>query len=183
MAKDDDDILLPRSKKPKTKASSGRAPSAQMARVMLGTRVVGIAFGGFVTLVGFMSIVGFLTNNFFARLLVALVFVIGLPAFASDRLLKKTSFGGGLTFVADVFAIVLLGLALLFVAADVVTKGMFAKEGDRYARGGSRAMARVVYYLAGVAPTFPDEKEGAAGAGSASASASASATASAKERR
>jgi hypothetical protein len=172
VAKDDDEILLPK-KKAKSGSSSRGAPSPQMAKLMLGTRVVGTVFGGFVTLVGFMAIVGYVTDNFFARLLVALTFVIGLPAFLSDRLLKRTNLGGGLTMVADVFAIVLLGLALMFVAADVVTKGMFAKEGDRYARSGSRTMARIVYYVAGVAPVFPDEKEGAKAPGAASASSSA----------
>lgn len=171
--KDDDDDLPVSKPKGKLKPKSRSGASPQMVKLMLGTRAVGVVFGGFVTLVGFMSMVGFITDNIFARLLVALVFVIGIPAFISDRLLKRTNIGGGLPMVVDVFAIVLLGFALLFVAADVVTKGMFAKEGDRYARSGSRTMARVVYYVAGVSPTFPDEKEAAAkAAGSASASAS-----------
>ena len=100
-----------------------------------------------------------------------LVVVLGIPVVLLDRIFKKTSLRG-VSVATDVLAIFLLTFALLFVAADVVTKGMYAKEGDRYARSGSRTMARVVYYVAGVAPVFPEEKEAGKGAGSASASAS-----------
>jgi hypothetical protein len=140
------------------------------------TRTIGILFGGFVTLVGMMSVIGFITDNFWIRLLAALFIVVGLPAFVSDRFLKRTNLGGGLSMVVDIFAIVLLGIALLLVAADVLSKPLLVREGDRYARSGSRTMARVVYFLGGVSPVFPEEK-GTAPAGSGSTSASGSASA------
>lgn len=146
-----------------------------MLRLMRITRLVGVVLGGFVTLVGMMSLVGFITDNFWARLVVALVVVVGLPAFVSDRLLKRTGLGGGLAMVTDIFAIVLLGAALVLVAVDFASKPLLVREGDRYARSGSRTMARVVYFLGGVSPVFPDER-GTPPAGSASASASASAS-------
>ncbi|MBX3217189.1 MAG: hypothetical protein KF850_34485, partial [Labilithrix sp.] len=59
---------------------------------------------------------------------------------------------------------------------DFASKPLFVREGDRYARSGSRAMARVVYFLGGVSPVFPEES-GAPPAGSGAASASASASA------
>jgi hypothetical protein len=154
-----DDDLLPkkRTAPPKAPASkTARAASPQMARAMKATRVVGLLLGGFVTLVGFMGLVGLVTDNFWVRLLVALVVVVGLPAFAAERVLRRS--GGGFALVGDVFAILLLGVALMLVSADILTKGMLVDEGDRYATSGSRTMARVVYFLAGVAPTFPDEE-------------------------
>jgi hypothetical protein len=181
VAKDD---LLPKKKtsssaKPSLKTGSsskggGRA-SPQMLRLMRVTRGIGILFGGFVTLVGMMSLVGFISDNFWLRLAIALVIVVGLPAFVSDRFLKRTNLGGGLAMVADIFAIVLLGFAIVLVAADFASKPLLVREGDRYARSGSRTMARLVYFFGGVSPVFPDEKAaGPAGSGSSSAAGSAS---------
>jgi hypothetical protein len=150
-----------------------------MLRIMRITSAAGILAGGFVTLVGVMSLVGLVTDNLIARLLVGLVVAIGLPAFLADRLLKRTGMGGGLGMVVDVFAIVLLGIALTFVAAEAVTRPLLAREGDRYARSGSSSMASVVYFLAGVSPVWPADKAAAQPGASSSASASASASSSA----
>ena len=172
MAKDDDDDVVPK-KRAKLTPESSSGPSAPMLRLMRITRAVGILVGGFVALVGFMSLVGIVTDNFVARLVVALVVAIGLPALLSDRLLKKTNMGGGLSMVSDVFAIVLLGIALLFVAAEGLTGPLFTKEGDRYARSGSTTMASIAYFLGGVSPVWPGDKPAAKPGASASASASA----------
>ena len=176
MAREDD--LLPKKKSPAAKGSVAKSSSAspQMLRLMRITRTIGVVLGGFVTLVGMMSLVGLVTDNFWVRLLVALIVVVGLPAFLSDRVLKRTKLGGGLGMVGDIFAIVLLGIALLLVGVDFASKPLLVREGDRYARSGSRTMARVVYFLGGVSPVFPEEK-GAAPAGSGAAPASASASA------
>jgi hypothetical protein len=178
MAKDDDDLLPKKkaistssSKSSSSKKSGSKPASPQMIRLMRITRIVGIFFGGLVTLVGLMSVVGFITDNFWVRLLVGLVIVVGLPAFISDRFLKRTNLGGGLSMVADIFAIILLGFALILVAVDFVSTPLLVREGDRYARGGSRTMARLVYFLGGVSPVFPEEKPLAGPAGSGSASA------------
>lgn len=146
-----------------------------MLRLMRIARTVGILLGGFVTLVGMMSVVGFATDNFWARLLVALVVVVGFPAFVSDRVLKRTRLGGGAAMVADLFAIVLLGIALLLVEADFVSKPLLVSEGDRYAKSGSRGMARLTYFLGGVSPVFPEDRPPAP-AGSASTAPSAKAS-------
>ena len=164
MAKDDD--LLPK-KRVKTSSSSGDAirksssskssgPSAGVLRVMRITCGLGIVAGGFVSIVFVMALVG--TESFLIRFLVALVVVIGLPAFVADRLLKNSTSAGGLGMVANVFAIVLLGVGLFAVGADFLTKEMLKREGNRYAESGSRLMARVVYQIGGFRPTFPDEK-------------------------
>lgn len=144
-----------------------------MARLMRITRGIGVLAGGFVTLIGMMSVLGFITESFWVRFAASLLVVVGVPAFVSDRLLKRTNLGGGLAMVFDVFAIVLLGVALVLVAADLLSKPLLVREGDRYAKSGSRTMARVVYFLGGVTPKFPDEK-GTAPSGSGSAAPSAS---------
>ena len=184
MAKDEDEIVVP--KKSKTaKASAGAAggtrASPPMRRLMRITSAVGIGLGGFVTLAGIMAVVGLAIENIWARLIVGLLVVIGLPAFLADRLLKRSdstlATRGGLGMVADVFAIVLLGVALVLVGADTVTSSLFRHEGDLYAKHGSTGMARAVYFVAGVSPVFPAEKAGANPNGSASGSASTSAAA------
>jgi hypothetical protein len=179
VAKDDDDILLPKKKKAAPlKPASGSGPSVPMLRLIRIARGVGLLIGGLITLVGVMGIVGLVTGNFLARLLVALVLVIGIPALATDRLLKRTK-ARGLGLVGDVFAIVLLGLALFFVGLEFLSKPLFVGEGDHYARSGSRGMSRFAYWLGGVTPVFPEERGLSrtiqAGALSAAPSASASA--------
>jgi hypothetical protein len=175
VAKDDDKIIVP--KKSKAKAvSTGRIASASMRKLMRITRAIGIALGGFVALVGVMAVVGLALSNIWVRLVVGLIVVIGLPALLSDRLLKRTSANlatrGSLGMVADVFAIILLGVSLTIVAANAMTKSLLVHEGDLYARSGSTGMARLVYFIAGVSPVFPNEKPGAKPAGSASGSTS-----------
>ncbi len=159
MAREDDD-LLPKKKtvtaKPKGTAATGISPG--MRSLMRIARAIGILVGGGVALVGFMSVVGFVVESFWVRFAVAFLVVVGLPAFVSDRFLKKTNLGGGPGMVADVFAIILLGAALTLVTVDVASKPLLVREGDRYARSGSKAMARLVYFLGGVAPSFASEK-------------------------
>lgn len=152
-----------------------------MRRIMRITAGAGIALGGFVTLTGVMGVVGLAVENTWARLAVGLLVVIGLPAFLADRLLKRSdstlATRGGLGMVADVFAIVLLGIALMLVSADAMTSSLFAHEGDLHAKHGSMTMARAVYFVAGVSPVFPGDKPTVNPTASASASASASTSA------
>lgn len=181
MPKDDDEILLPKTRKaPPLKPASHGGPSAPMLRLIRITRAVALVVGALVTLVGVMGVVGLVTGNFLARLLVALVLVIGVPALVTDRLLKRTK-ARGLGVAGDIFAIVLLGLALFFVGLEFLSKPLFVGEGDHYARSGSRGMARFAYWLGGVTPVFPEERglprTVQAGALSASPSASASSAA------
>jgi len=155
-----EDELLPKKKSVAAKPAKSAA-SPQMRRLMRVARGVGILFGGIVTVIGLMATLGFVTETTWIRLVVALLVTIGLPAFVSDRFLKKTNMRGGLGLVGDIFAIVLLAIALLLVAVDVASKPLLVREGDRYARSGSRTMARFVYFLGGVSPVFPEERAGA----------------------
>ena len=171
----DEEIIVP--KKSKAKAvSAAPTASASMRKLMRITCGIGIALGGFVALVGVMAVVGLGISNIWVRLVIGLLVVVGLPSFLSDRLLKRTSSNlgtrGSLGMVASVFAIVLLGMALTLVAADKMTSSLLAHEGDNYARSGSPTMARLVYFVAGVSPVFPNEKAAAKPGASASGSAS-----------
>ncbi len=158
MAKPDDDLpILPKKTAGKKLVPEGRRPSPPMLRLMRIARAIGILLGGFVTIVGLMSVVGIVTDMFWVRLGIAVLVGIALPALAADRVLKRTNMGGGLATVVDVFAIVLLLLAIVFVGLGSMTAGILRDEGDRYARSGSKLMARAVYFLAGVSPTFPGE--------------------------
>jgi hypothetical protein len=182
VAKDDDEIIVPKKSKAKP-VSTGATASASMRKLMRITCALGIALGGFVALVGAMSVVGLGLSNIWARLIVGLLLIVFLPAFLADRMLKRTSANlgtrGSLGMVADVFAIVLLGISLMLVAASGLTKGLLTHEGDHYARSGSTTMARLVYFIAGVSPVFPHEKAGAKPGGSASGSTSATPSSSA----
>jgi hypothetical protein len=117
-------------------------------------KVVAIALGGLCTYVAFASLVGLVTGNGWARALGALVLSVALPAIAVDRALPKKDAGKprpGL--VADVIALTLLGVALLFVGlGQPVTRPMLVTEGDRLAEDGHAVPAHVVYLLAGVRP-------------------------------
>ena len=185
VAKDEDEIVVPKKSKSTKASSSGGGTASRasppMRRIMRVTAGIGIALGGFVTLVGVRGVVGLAVETIWPRLVVGLLVVVGLPAFLADRLLKRSestlATRGGLGMVADVFAIVLLGIALTLVAADAMTSSLFAHEGDLYAKHGSTGMARAVYFVAGVSPVFPGDKPSAKPNGSASAAPSASASA------
>ena len=145
------------------------------------TCAIGITLGGFVALVGVMAVVGLAVSNIWARLAVGLIVVIALPAALADRILKRTNANlgtrGSLGMVADVFAIILLGIALVLVSANAMTKSLLTHEGDLYAKAGSSTMARLVYFIAGVSPVFPGDKPAAKPAGSTSTAPSTSSAA------
>jgi hypothetical protein len=113
-----------------------------------------IALGGVCTFVAFASIVGVVTGNAWARALVALVLTVLFPAAAVDRALPKKDAGKprpGL--LGDVVALVLLGIAMLFVGlGQPVTRPLLVREGDRLAEDGREVPAHLVYFLGGVRP-------------------------------
>lgn len=146
----DEDIVPKRSPQ-----RSARGVSPGMRRLMRLTRVLGVLLGGIVTLVFVMSVVGLAIDNFWVRLLVGLIVVVAVPAVIAERLLRRTNLSG-VSFVANVFAVVLLSLALIIASFGAVTRPLLVREGDRHARAGSRTFARAVYFIAGVTPTFPE---------------------------
>jgi hypothetical protein len=130
-----------------------------------------IVLGGVCTYVSFASIVGIATGNAWARAGLALVLTVVFPMAAVDRALKKKD--GGKTrpgLVGDVVAMVLLGIALLFVGlGQPVTGSLLVREGDRLAEDGREVPARFVYFLGGMRPVdAPEPAPSAAPSASAS---------------
>lgn len=112
-----------------------------------------IAVGGLCTFVFFASLVGVATGNGWARALVALLLTLGLPAIAIDRALPKDAGKARPGLVTDTIALVLLGMALLFIGfGQPITRPLLVHEGDRLAQDGDAIAAHVVYLLAGVRP-------------------------------
>ena len=163
-----DDLEKKPAKKTASKSSSSRD---KLKQVKLWVRGVSIALGLFLAVLGWMSLIGLLTANFAVQIVFALVVALGTPTLLADRILKKYGAEGGLGFVADIFGVTLLGMAILFVAATPATRPLFKREGDRMAESGAKGFARITYWLGGLSPDFPD---GPAPAASGSASASAS---------
>ncbi len=117
-------------------------------------KVLAIALGGACSFVSFASLVGLVTGNAWARGIGGLVLTVALPAFAVDRALPKGDATKGRPgLVGDVIALVLLGVAMLFVGlGQPVTRPLLVREGDRLAEDGHDVPAHVVYLLAGVRP-------------------------------
>lgn len=115
---------------------------------------VAIAAGALCTFVAFSSVVGLATGNGWARGIVGLVLTLALPAVVVDRTLPKGDVKKARPgLVSDAIAIVLLGVALLFVGfGQPLTRPLLVHEGDRYAEDGHDVLAHVVYFLAGVRP-------------------------------
>lgn len=116
-------------------------------------KVVALAVGGLGTVLCTMAIVGLVTDNGWARVAVAVVFAVALPAVLADRLHPEDpAQAAGAT--SDVFAFswmaITLGAAL---GAGAVTRPVLAAEGDRLARADMEVLARALYILAGVTPT------------------------------
>ncbi|HEY6460563.1 MAG TPA: hypothetical protein VIY73_10450 [Polyangiaceae bacterium] len=144
------------------------------ARVVKG---LGIAVGGICSFVAFASLVGIVTGNVWARGIIALVLCIVFPAFAVDRALPKgDATKGRVGLVGDVVALVLLGIAMLFVGiGQPVTRPLLVREGDRLAEDDHAIAAHVVYLMAGVRPVdaLPAAPPPASGASAATPGASA----------
>ena len=118
-----------------------------------------IVLGGVCTFVSFSSIVGIATGNAWARAGLALVLTVVLPMAAVDRALPKKDAGKARPgLVVDVIAMVLLGVALLFIGVgQPVTRPLLVREGDRLAEDGREVPAHFVYFLGGVRPVDAPE--------------------------
>jgi hypothetical protein len=129
-----------------------------------------IVLGGVCTFVSFSSIVGIATGNAWARAGLALVLTVVLPLAAVDRALPKKDAGKARPGLAvDVIAMVLLGVALLFIGVgQPVTRPLLVREGDRLAEDGREVPAHFVYFLGGVRPVDAPAEPAASAAPSAS---------------
>jgi hypothetical protein len=146
---------MPTTSKPTLPTTRPAASSSKLGSVA--ALVKGIAlFVGFVgSALCLMACVGAITENGYARVLVAIAVAFVIPLVVADRLLPddpKRAKG----LVSDVVALFWLGFALLFAGLlGNVTRGLLTREGDRLTASGWVNVARVTYLLAGVAPSIP----------------------------
>jgi S1-C subfamily serine protease len=126
-------------------------------RVPYGVLKVAAIAAGFVgSFVSIMAAVGAATESSYARVGAALAGVIVLPLGVADRLLPKDDPKRARGLVTDVFAVGLLGFALLFTAAgNTITRPLLLREGDRLVRAGWDGLARVAYLLARADVAWP----------------------------
>jgi hypothetical protein len=159
VADDDDFEIRPTKKKVALKPKSKSAPPRFLVAARI-VKMLALAVGGFVAIVGWMSVFGLVLDNSIVRLVLAILPTLGLGLLVVDRVLKRwsTDDRGGATL--DVFAIFFMVQALAFVLLGNITHGAFTKEGDRYARSGSRGFARAAYLLGGKSPTFDETPPG-----------------------
>lgn len=136
--------------------SSPPKKGSAVATAVRWLRVVALTGGLLVALLGLSAALGFATDILILRAVVALVVLVGLPLFVSDKLLARMKAPGDkLGVVLDVFGVLWVGLAWLFIAA--VPK-VLVSEGDRQTRQGSIWLAKASYFLGGVNPTFREER-------------------------
>jgi serine protease Do len=139
-------------------------------------KVAALVLGFVGTLVSLMALVGAVTANGWARLGVALVVAIVVPAVLVDRLLPDDEPAKARGLSGDVFAVVWLGFTVAFVVGLAKWSApMLVREGDRLTASSLGSVAKVAYFLGRAKTTVEPTPEPSASAGTASASAAPSA--------
>jgi len=133
-------------------------------------KTIAIVVGLALTILALMALIGLLTDNFWIRLVPAVLVAVATPLIAIERMLPADEPKRAKGLPTDFLAILWLGFAVLFVGvAGPITRGVLVAEGDRYAASGPMIVARSVYWIAGATPEMPeppqdsDEAEGAEG--------------------
>src|SRR5262249_7614273 len=112
-----------------------------------GAMVVGLPS----TVVFLMALIGGVAENGYARVVGALIVAIVLPLLVADRMLPEHDPTRARGLVGDVCAVTWMLLAVVLAgAANVSTRSLLAREGDRLVQGGHDGIARAAYFLAGV---------------------------------
>jgi hypothetical protein len=116
-------------------------------------KAIAILVGTFGTMVALMSLVGVVTGNGYARLVIAALLTIAVPAFLTDRLVPKEDPLRAIGLPTDVFAVFLLGFTFFYVVlCHAGTRSLLAREADRERVAGWVVPARVVYFFASYYP-------------------------------
>src|SRR5215472_719684 len=108
-------------------------------------KAISIAVGFIVTVVALMAIVGALTANGWVRTLVAIVVALAVPAIIADRVRPKDDYIGGMGLPSDIFALILLGFAVLFIAVPSKGRALLLREADRETQAGAGPFAKLPY--------------------------------------
>jgi S1-C subfamily serine protease len=182
MAKDESPSDKPDSsakpaKKPAPKPAARQTASPPGPAIVVGHKLLKLA--GFVVglpaaTLSVMAMIGGVTENGFARVIGAVVLVIGVPLFIADRLLPNHDPTRARGLVSDVLAVSWTLTAFVIAAAlGGTTRPMLGREGDRLVKAGYPDLARGAYLLAGFDATIPSPEPAPVASASASASAAA----------
>jgi len=115
------------------------------------TKIVAITVGLFLSVLCLMAVVGILTDNGWARVLIASIVAVVLPLVVADRVLPANDPASAKGLVSDVLALIWLGFPTLFIiAANGVTRDVMLHEGDRLMQSGWSTTGHLTYLLAGV---------------------------------
>lgn len=104
------------------------------------------------TVVSLMSLIGLATDNFWIRLVPAIIVALGAPLLLVDRLLPddEAAMKSAQGLTTDTLALVWLGFAVLFIGVgQPLTGALLVAEADRYAGSGVEPVAFGLYWLAG----------------------------------
>lgn len=153
------------SKEPSISKPKKSGSSSSVFRIIHGiSKTIAIVVGLALTVLSLMSLIGFFTDNFWIRLIPALVLALGAPLFLVDRLLPDGDQAAARGLTTDVLAVVWLGFGVLYVGlAQPLTGSLVIAEGDRYAASGSTTFARMTYWMGGASPiasTTPPDRSG-----------------------
>jgi len=100
-----------------------------------------------------MALVGLVTDNGWARAIVALLVAVLLPAFIADRLLPDDGEARPKGLVSDVLATTWMTVPVVMaIALNAFTQPVLAAEGDRLRQSRLNSLAAVVYKMAAVDP-------------------------------
>lgn len=134
----------------KVSAQKKPKPAFKVAHGLVKT--LAILIGLPLTVLALMSLIGLATDNFWIRLVPAVIVALGAPLFLVDRLLPDDDATTARGLPTDVLALLWLGFAVLFVGlAQPVTGSLLVAEADRFAPG-TPLLAQVTYWMAGTTP-------------------------------
>lgn len=152
-----------------SKPKKGKSSSSVFRIVHGVTKTLAILIGLPLTVLSLMSLIGLFTDNFWIRLIPALVLALGVPLFLVDRLLPDNEQAAARGLPTDVLAVVWLGFGVIFIGlAQPLTSSLIIAEGDRYAASDSTTIARMTYWMGGASPiasTEPPDGSGDADGG------------------
>ena len=127
------------------------------SRILTGLlKTIALFIGGLLTIISLMAILGLFIGNGWAQLGIALVVALGIPALIADRVLPsdaKKSDG----VVSDVYSLIWVGFALLFVGLSSVTGNMLRDKAADFHKNDKTNLAALTMWVAG-----PGEKSAAA---------------------
>jgi S1-C subfamily serine protease len=119
------------------------------SRILTGLlKTIALFIGGLLTIISLMAILGLFIGNGWAQLGIALVVALGIPALIADRVLPsdaKKSDG----VVSDVYSLIWVGFALLFVGLSSVTGNMLRDKAADFHKNDKTNLAALTMWVAG----------------------------------